>query len=252
MLKLLTFAPAFGEPSASGFCTKAMCLLEMAGLDWEPDICFNPAEMPKQKLPVLRDGDHFIPDSEQIADYLAATYGADLWWGVNSERKAVGQAVVRMVEENLYFAVMHDRWADDRNWEVILGLFFGGVPEPMRDTVSNEARAGAIATLVGQGLGRHTERERFERVRKDLESIRTILGDREFLLGDAPVYADACVVPMLRGAAATPHETMLSAWIKKDAALMAYMERGAKALYPRNKTGLVEYMDDAGPVPAVA
>ncbi len=56
MLKLMTYKPAFGEPSASPFCTKAICLLNMSGLDWKPEYTSDPRKAPMAKLPVLRDG----------------------------------------------------------------------------------------------------------------------------------------------------------------------------------------------------
>jgi glutathione S-transferase len=63
-------------------------------------------------------------------------------------------------------------------------------------------------------------------------SIRTILGDKPFLFGDAPTAADYTAVPMLRASIATPVPTMLSDFIRGEDKIMSYLERGKEALYP--------------------
>ena len=66
MFELLVFRPAFGEPTGSPFCVKAMCLLALAEAEWRPVVVNDPRRMPHGKLPVLRDGERLIPDSEAI------------------------------------------------------------------------------------------------------------------------------------------------------------------------------------------
>lgn len=63
-------------------------------------------------------------------------------------------------------------------------------------------------------------------------SVRTILGDKPFLFGDRPTAADYTAVPMLRASIVTPVPTLLSDFIRQDAAVMAYLERGRAVLYP--------------------
>lgn len=70
MFELLVFRPAFGEPTGSPFCVKAMCLLALAEAEWRPVVVDDPRRMPHGKLPVLRDGDRLIPDSEAIRAHL--------------------------------------------------------------------------------------------------------------------------------------------------------------------------------------
>lgn len=66
MLSLISYNPAFGQPSGSPFCTKALCLLEMSGVDWKIDFDNDPRKTPMGKLPVLRDGSKIVPDSAYI------------------------------------------------------------------------------------------------------------------------------------------------------------------------------------------
>jgi len=115
MLRLVVFAPALGAPSASPFCTKALCLLEMAGVKYER-IIGDSRKSPKKKLPVLKDGDRQIADSDAIRAYLEETLPFDFDAGLSAEDRAISRAFIRLTEEHLYFAVVSERWMNDHNW----------------------------------------------------------------------------------------------------------------------------------------
>ena len=66
MITLITFAPAFGQISASPFCVKAVWMLNMSGLQWQREDSMDPRKMPKQKLPVIRVGQTLVQDSDNI------------------------------------------------------------------------------------------------------------------------------------------------------------------------------------------
>jgi len=51
MITLITYAPSFGEPAASPFCTKAIWLLDMSGLAWQREDTADP-----RKGPILMQG----------------------------------------------------------------------------------------------------------------------------------------------------------------------------------------------------
>jgi len=70
MMQLQTFGPAFGQPDASPFCVKAMCLLHMGSVNWQPVPGTDARKAPYQKLPVLVDGNEVIADSDNIRQYL--------------------------------------------------------------------------------------------------------------------------------------------------------------------------------------
>lgn len=231
-LELITYGALFGEPSASPFCVKAMCLLQMAGVDWKPRVTADPRKAPKAKLPVLRDGDRVIPDSEQIREHLQNHHGADFNKGLSPAQRGTGRAVTRMMDEHFYFAVVCDRWMNDANWAVIRDAYFSQIPKLVRKPVAGMVRKQALGQVRGQGMGRHADSERLDRCRHDIDAVLALLGDKPFLLGDAPVAADASAVPMLRAAAAPPVPTPLSNHINANDKLMAYLARGRDAMYP--------------------
>lgn len=231
MLKLVTFAPAFGAPSASPFGVKAICLLKLAGADYEM-VAGDPRKAPKAKLPMLVDGDTTIPDSEDIRRYLEQKFNVDFDAGLSPEQRATSRAIIRMCDEHLYFALVCDRWLVDANWEIVREKFFGMIPKPMRGFITKKIRQKVRDNMYAQGMGRHSVEEQFARADMDIKAIVTLLGDKPFLFGDAPTAADASAAPVIASMAGSPTETMLSKRVNTDTPLMAYLERVREALYP--------------------
>ena len=229
MITLLTFPAEFGEPSASPFGVKAVCLLNMSGQDWKT----APADvrkMPKEKLPVLKVGDKLIPDSENIRAYLEQQ-GADFDTGLGDADRAASRAFIRMAEEHLYFHLVADRWLRDDVWPMTRDTFFGMIPKVMRGIITNKIRKSLRAGLRTQGIGRFTEAERAERVALDLTAIKLQLGDEAFLFGNTPTAADASICPMLSALTTIPLPTEVSNLVKNDDVLRGYIARMRDALY---------------------
>ncbi len=232
MITLTIFPEAFGEPSASPFCMKAWCMLHASGLPFELNVTPDPRKAPKGKFPVIELDGVAIADSEPIRTHIEAISGRDFDEGLSARERAVSQSVIRMVEEHVYFAILMDRWGEDDNWAHVRSVFFSDFPWILRGMITRVARKQALQGLQGQGTGRHTAEERFDRARRDMMAIREILGDKPFLFGDQPTAADYSVVPMLRAAIVTPVTKPLGQFIKDDPALMAYVTRGTDRLYP--------------------
>jgi len=230
----LTFYPAaFGEPTASPFCMKSLCMLTAAGLPFEVVETADPRKTPNGKLPVITADGTVIADSENIRAYIEDAAGMDFDEGLSDRDRAVSRSLIRMVEEHLYFAVYADRWSEDDNWEFIRKTFFGEIPALIRPIMTRIIRKQALQQLRGQGLGRYTPEDRFERVRRDLIAVRDVLGDQTFLFGDEPTAADYSVGPMLRAVIVTPIEKPLGGFIKNDPKLMAYVTCVTDRCYPK-------------------
>jgi len=232
MIQLTVYPAAFGEPSASPFCMKAICMLKAAGLPFETLETGDPRKTPKGKLPVIRAKGEVIADSEQVRAHIEASAEFDFDAGLSDYDRAVSRAVIRMVEEHLYFAIVADRWGEDDNWRHVRAAFFSDIPWLIRGLVTRFVRKQAMQQLHGQGIGRHTREERFDRVRRDIVALKGVLGGRQFLFGDRPSAADYSVVPMLRAALVTPVQKPLGNFISNDPVLMAYVDRVMAQCYP--------------------
>ncbi|MFK7901464.1 MAG: glutathione S-transferase family protein [Nitratireductor sp.] len=234
MMILDTFKTITDEPTATPFGAKAMCLLEMGGFEWEFNFKDAPNKAPKQKFPVLHDGDKSIADSEHIRMYLEDTYGVDFDSNLSNDQKAVSRAVIRMIEEHFYFIVMSHRWEDEANWQNVKKGFFGGMPAPLKWFVPKIVRGNVSKTLNGQGMGRHTRGEQLVKAKQDIDAIIQLLGKQDFLFGNDPSAADASVVASFRNAVRLDPILPLSDYILENKTLMAYLERGKDAMYPKN------------------
>ncbi len=230
MLTLITFPPGLGEPSHSPFCAKAMILLQMSGLKWRREDIANPSSMPHGRLPVLQTAGDIIPDSEFIQDWLTKQ-GADLFPSCTEEQKAIGHSVIKMVEETIRIALIHDRWLDDQNWAHIGPLFFAEVPRPIRKLIASVARRSVRAGLKSNGFVRLSAEQRLQKVENDLHALGKIIGTNPFVLGGAPTAVDATVLPVLSMIDRLPVETGLTRTIRSKDWVVPYLERGRSTLY---------------------
>lgn len=164
---------------------------------------------------------------------METTFAFDLDAGLSAEQRAVSRAIIRMVEEGIYFALLCDRWMTDENWPTVKAEFFGSMPFPINLFVPNLVRKSTIAQAKAQGMGRHSAAERVARVSKDFSALSVLLGDQLFLFGESPTAADCSTVPMLRALNSFPRPTPMKNALTQHSNLLAYMERGKEALYPK-------------------
>jgi glutathione S-transferase len=229
MITLITYAPTFGEPAASPFCSKAIWLLNMSGQAWQREDTADPRGMPKQKLPAIRLGDDIVPDSDNIRSHLEAQ-GADFDAGLSDIEKSTSRAFIRMAEEHMYFHIVMDRWGNDAVWPIIRDTYFDSIPKLLRGLVTNSLRKACLKGMKQQGLGRLTEEERMARIEPDLQAIATRLWQSPYLFGERPTAADASVAAMLANMRATPGKTLLKMRVAEDEVLCRYIDRARDAM----------------------
>lgn len=229
MITLLTYKPAFGEPTASPFCLKAIWLLNMAGQPWQREDLDDPRKMPHAKLPAIRVDGKIIPDSDNIRTHLESL-GADFDAELSDMEKSTSRAFIRMAEEHMYFHIVLDRWADESVWPTIRDTYFAMIPKALRGLVTGGMRRGLLKGMNAQGLGRLTPEQRMARIEPDLAAITTRLWHGPYLFGEKPTAADASVAAMLSNMRATPGKTLLKMRVAEDEILCRYIDRVQDAL----------------------
>jgi hypothetical protein len=85
---------------------------------------------PKKKFPVLVDSGEFIPDSTFIRLHLEKKYGIDFDKDLSERDRGIAFAVEKMLEDNLYWAGMYERWVLDKNFDRGPKHFFDDIPQP--------------------------------------------------------------------------------------------------------------------------
>ena len=231
-LQLQTFGPAFNQPDASPFCVKAICLLNMANVEWTLLPGSDSRKAPVGKLPVLLDGSSVIHDSDNIRFHLEKHYSADFDIGLSDIQKAQSRAIIRMTEEHLYFCQVYDRWVDDACWVHVRDRFFGSLPPVVRSIIPKLVRRDVIAALKGQGIGRLSYDEMYARAHLDISAIEALLANQRFLFGEAPTAADVSVGCTLASMSANLERTKLSARVLDSERLSQYIDDVRVSIYP--------------------
>jgi glutathione S-transferase len=227
MIKLFQFEPAFGLPNASPFCMKLETYLRMAGLPFEtPKVTLRDMQRaPKGKLPYIEDGGTRLADSTFIIDYLKATYGGALDAWLSPEQAAVALAFQRLLEENLYWVVVHTRWTQPQGWAMTKQAFFDKLPVPLKWIVPNVARRGMLKEMHGHGMGRHGPEEILAIGRRDITALADFLGDKPYFMGEQPCSLDAIAYAFIANLIWPPVESSLKQHARQYPQFETYCRR---------------------------
>lgn len=212
-ITLYTFGSYWDLPDISPFCTKLETYLRLAGISFtkKPG---NPQKAPKGKLPYIRHDDQLIGDSHFIIEHLERSFSVDLNAHLSDAERGIATAYQVMLEESLYFALLHFRWGNDAAWteyKVAIAhvMRSAGAPRFLIPLLLPVLRRGVRKSLYAQGMGRHSEDEIAAIGRRELQSVSELLGDKLFLFGDQPSNVDATVFGMLSGLFLAPVDTPL-------------------------------------------
>jgi glutathione S-transferase len=234
MIEFYKFAPNFGMRNASPFVLKLEAYLNLAGLEYKAVEIANPGKAPKGKLPYIIDNGKTVADSSVCIDYLKETYGDPLGEGLSAEQKALGHAVVTMLEERTYWVLVHNRWIDPKNQDTIKNAWFGAIPAPIRGLIFGKIIKDMKVGMRGHGIGRHSEAEIFAFGLKDLQAVQDILGDKPYILGDKPTEYDASIYGLLANFMAKPFPSPMSEFISNSPSLTAYITRVDEAAFGKS------------------
>ena len=144
--------PAWGLMSISPFCLKLDAFLRIAAIPHQSVVDATPFSAPKGKLPWIEHDGKKLGDSGFIIDYLKTRFAVDPDSALTAEQRGMAVALRRLVEENLYWAMVYDRWMVDSNWATSPDSCVAAMSASMRLTCSSRSRARlrsarAVATL---------------------------------------------------------------------------------------------------------
>ena len=233
MITLAAFGPGFGLPDPSPFVTKADVLLQMSGVPFEKKNS-DLRKAPKGKLPFIEDDGKIVADSTFIRLHLEHKYGIDFDKGLTAAQRGAAWAVEKMLEDQLYWVMINERWLNDANFAKGPAVFFAGIPAPIRPFIVRMVRKGLRKTMQGHGIGRHAPHEIDELGARAVAAVSNVLGDNEYLMGSQLCGADATVYAFMVGALCTHFDTRLLANARKHVNVVAYCERMGARFHPEN------------------
>lgn len=232
MIKLHQFARAFGLPNASPFCMKVETYLRLVGLDHEIVPLSDPSKAPKGKAPFIDDDGRIVADSHFVLRYLKETYGDPLGDGMSAQERAAHHALARMMEEHLYFALLHIRWLQPGNAAIMRDTFFAELPSWLRGPIFAMVQRRIRKALRGQGMGRHAQAEIEALAIEDLGALQAILGSDDYFGGLRPGEIDCVAWGYVANALVEPFENPVVDAARAMDTLVAYDRRMKQLVFP--------------------
>jgi len=231
MLTLHIFGPLFGLPDPSPFVTKADVLLKISGVPFETK-AGNFRQAPKGKMPFIEDEGIKIGDSTLIRIHVEKKYAIDFDQHLSAREKGIAWAVEKMLEDNLYWALVHARWLSDANFAKGPANFFKSIRAPIRPLLVGMIRRKVKKNLHAHGLGRHSLVEIAQLANRATDALAAILGDNLYLMGPNKCGADATAFSFALGILCPLFDTPIQTHAAKHKNLVAYCERMRKEFYP--------------------
>ena len=222
---------AWGLKSVSPFCLKLDAFLRMTGIEHDAVTATTPFGGPKGKAPWIEHEGRKIGDSTLIILYLKQRFGVDPNRELSAQQRGMALAIQRMIEENLYWAMVHDRWNTPENWPLLKSSVLGGVPALPREILAPIARRGVRKQLVGHGMGIHSAQEIAAIGARDIGALSAILGDKPWFFGDDPTETDAVAYGQLANIYSVGFASPMKAAIEGHANLASFIERFAARYY---------------------
>lgn len=230
-LKAYHLPGGWGLPSVSPFCLKLDAFLRMNGVEHQSVTVAAPFGGPKRKAPWIEHEGRKIGDSTFIIDYLADRLALDPHPGLTPAQRGQAVAIQRLVEENLYWAMVYDRWVRPENWAALKGSVLGGIPAPVRMLLAPQARRGVQAQLRGHGLGLHNAEEVAGIAQRDIGALADLLGDQTWFFGETPTLTDAVVYSLLANIRDTGFASPMKAMIAARPNLDGFLDRFRARVY---------------------
>lgn len=231
ILKVHHLPGAWGLPSVSPFCLKLDAWLRMTGIEHESLTVATPFAGPKGKAPWIEIDGNQMGNSTFIIAYLTQRYGADPDQELTTEQRGVAVAIQRLIDENLYWTMVHDRWVNEANWRTFRDIVLGGLAVPMRRILGPIARRGVKKQLAGHGMGMHSAEEVAMIGQRDVAALAAILGPKPWFFGGEPTSTDAVVYAQLINIWQPPLESEVKRAIGEQPNLVAFLDRFKDRFY---------------------
>lgn len=187
----------WGLPSVGPFSLKLEAYLRIAGIPYEAVVDATPFKGPKGKLPWIEHEGKKIGDSGFIIEYLEQRFGCDPDAGLSADERAIALSMRRLIEENLYWTLVYDRWMVEENWPMTRNTVLGEIPALVRQVIAPIARRGVRRQLEAQGLGKHSREEIHAIGIRDIAAIADFLANKQYLMGETATEIDAVAYGML-------------------------------------------------------
>jgi len=195
-------------PNMSAFALKLETYLRMASIPYKVDS--SEPYGPRGKMPWITTEGKSFGDTELVIEYLNKRFKKNLDEKLTSDQKGIGKAVQIMMDEHFYWGMLMWRYMYDTDlkWQQL---------QPMPVYIKWYIKwfgPGRLQRMVWyQGLGRHTQTDVLNMMKKDLKAMSGIIGSNKFLFGNEPCEADAAafgtLAQVVYAAPGSPYEQFI-------------------------------------------
>lgn len=166
-----------------------------------------------------------LADSTFIIQHLIKKYQLHHLDITDPLKKARALALKLMVEESLYFALLHSRWVEEENFQYLKKEFLPLFPKFLGGPALTLIRYNLRKQSLAQGVGRHSQSE-INRLSSELiSSISCLLGENEFFSSKGVTYIDATLYSFLVTILQQPFNSHLKTEVQKFQNLCDYVLR---------------------------
>jgi len=225
MIYLHQYPKIWGLGSLSPFCLKVEVFLNLAGLPYEVRVELNPAKGPKGKMPFIQDDKEVISDSSFIIQHLIKKYHLHDFDIHESTARAQSFALKIMVEEFLYFALLHSRWIENENYKQLKKDFHPLFPPLLGNLALTYLRYNLKRQSLAQGLGRHSQTDLNHLTSEAVTSISAILGENEYFSQNRISFIDATLFAFLLTILKQPFDSHLKLEVQRHQNLSDFTRR---------------------------
>jgi glutathione S-transferase len=224
-LRVFTFSPDWGLPSAGPFAIKVLAWLELTGTPYERVIEDDPRKGPKGKNPWIELDGERIGDSEIIIALLSQRRKVDLDEGLNAEQRAIGHAWRRTFEEHFHQVLEWELLVHPAGAAYMRARLASKMPPLIGPIIFSMLQSHFRRQLYARGIARHTPNLIEAKGRADVDALAAFLGDRPFLVADRPTSADIAVFGLLAPGVRWPMQTPVASYARSLPTICAYCER---------------------------
>ena len=228
MIELYQFSNIENIPDYSPFCAKVEIFLKVNGIDYVRKLG-DIRKTPKKKLPMIKDGDRIVCDSEHIIHYLSDKYSVDLDSDLSDEQRAIAYGIRKTIDEYLYFILVYSRWIDPQGWQGLQPILAQRMPKLLGAILPKLIRRYVKKAVYSQGISRHSRDEVIAFAAEGAKALADLLGDKPFFLGENFTIVDASAFGFLQNAVGPG--TFLAEQMAKYPNLGAYVERLLEKYY---------------------
>ena len=224
-LKVFHLPGRWGLKSVSPFCLKLDAFLRIADIPHHSITASTPFGGPKNKAPWVEIEGEIMGDSSLIIERLKKVYQVNPDDHLTSEERGIAVAIERLVEENLYWAMVYDRWCRTENWATLKDSVLGDIPQPLRAILAPYARRSVKKQLAGYGMGLHSHAEICAIAQRDISALADFLAAKSYFFGDRPSLTDATVYSVLANIYAVPFTSPMKTMLEQAQNLLPFIAR---------------------------